>query len=157
MSEKQIVQRKARLWARDEASERDLSDAEQECLRDLLQSDEVFGQLVTAQQNAVALTSGEDDDLVDVVDHASDAAGELGEAIDIVLDKRVEEAREIVALAEAASELGTWGVFIKLYRAGYTSVEDLQTVSESDLADAGAHPSVAAEIKAYVDDQEVES
>lgn len=151
MVDDRVVQRKAREWARDTADEYDLSDAEWECLQDLLSSNEAFACLTTAQQAAVSI----DEDLprVDEEIHAQarEGAQHHGDALDQLIEALVDDAQEIVALAEAIDENATWGVMIDVYQAGYQSVSKLRAVDQQELiADAGIPPSYAARIKAEI-------
>jgi len=160
MNTDDTVQSKARNWARDAQKANDLTDAEAECLRSLLKDSEAFNYLVTAQQAAVYVDDGSEQPVVDerIKALATEAAEPLGEAIDDVIDKLAGEAQEIVALAETVDDNAPWGVLAGLYQAGYDSERALQEASQEDLIEAGAHPNVAARIKAELgndDDREV--
>ena len=146
------VAREARRSARDQQEANDLTDAETECLRDLLKSDEAFSALATAQQNAVLVD--EDCDVpTNVVKNARGAAEHLATCRELVVHERVQDALTIVALAEAIyPKRIIWGPLIDVYRAGFETVEDLQAVSQQELtATAGIPPSVAERIKAGID------
>jgi hypothetical protein len=144
------VQREARditsdLRGRDD--EHGLSDAEAECLRDLLQRSDAFGELVRAQQAAVRVEHDMDGVDESVHTKAHDGAYQCGEAIDQLVQHTVGDAESIITLARELYDDGTWGPVVDVYRAGYQSVENLQAADLQQLiADAGMHPAVAEEI-----------
>lgn len=148
MVDDQLVRTEASNIAADARKTRDLSDAESECLRDLLASDEAFGALVTAQQNAVLVDEDVDED-VDWL--ATDAADKLGRAIDLRIDVKIAQAKDVIALAydDAAGESLTWTVAMQLHQAGFTTVTDLREADQQELIDeADIAPSLAARLKA---------
>ena len=147
MFENRHVQTEARNIASDARSTRGLSDTESEILRDLLKSDEAFGALVTAQWNAV-LVDAEEHDINDGVEQlATDAAGWLSEAIDDIINTRVEQAKAIDELASEIQE--PWGQALALFNAGFETAEDLTGVDEDELYTTdGVTRSVAARITA---------
>jgi len=153
-----VVTRKAREIARDEAQDQDFDDAEWECLEDLLKQDEAFGHLVTAQWSAVAIDHERHDIDVTVEEHARKGAERLGTARDRVIEQRVQQAREIVALAEEIDSNVPWGVTIDLYLAGFTTLGEIRETDQEELIDeAEVAPSLAARIKAAVGYSEGES
>lgn len=148
-----VVSQKARFIARDEARARDLSDAEWECLEDLLKRDEAFGQIVTAQRAGVSLN--EDDYRIDeqTADLAHEAADRLADARERVVEQRVEESKEIVALARLVDRPAPWGVMIDVYLAGFQTAEELREADLHELvAEAGIAPAIAERIRAAVND-----
>ena len=149
MVDDRVVQRKAREWARDAADEYDLSDAEWECLQDLLASSEAFAYLATAQQAAVRVD--EDLDGVDEAIHAKACGGaqQHGDALDQLIGAFVDDARKIVALAEAIDRNAPWGAMVDVYQAGYQTVSKLRAVDKQRLiADAEIAPALADRIEA---------
>jgi hypothetical protein len=132
------VQRKARDIAHDARQTRALSDTEGEVLRDLLQSDETFAQLITAQQEAVAVAVKDSPHDEHVQTLAREGAAPLGEAIDDVIETHIERAQEIAALAEALAE--PWGAAWKLYRNGF---ETPDAVRDADVHTLVAETNVA--------------
>lgn len=153
MVDDRTVAQEARRIARDARSTKDLSDAESECLRDLLQSDDAFALLVTAQQNAVLVDSDEHDVDAETAGLARGAAANAGHAIDRIVEDRIEEAETVVALADQLGDPATWGVVIDCYRAGYQSVAAVRNADLEELiADSGIHPEVAESIKATADE-----
>jgi len=145
-----VVQREARDIASDlrgRDGENGLSDAEAECLRELLGRSEAFTHLVRAQQAAVLV----DQEMIGVDEgvcrKAHNGAHQQGEAIDELVQHFVTDAEAIIALARELYDDGTWGPVVDVYRAGYQSVEDLQEADLQELiADAGMHPAVAEEL-----------
>jgi len=154
----QVVARKAQEIARDTAQDQELNDAEWECLEDLLKQDKAFGLLVTAQWSAVAIDHERHDVDLTVEDNAREAAEWLGNARDRVIEQRLQQAREIVALAEKIDSNAPWGVTIDLYLAGFSTLEELREADQEELIDeADVAPSLAARIKAAVGYPEGES
>lgn len=141
-----VISQKARQIARDEAQERDLEDAEWECLHDLLKSDEAFGHLVTAHWSAVAAADAIDNEVAYL---ATSGAEDLADARENVIEQRVEQAKEIVELAATIDEEAPpWGIMIQVYRRGFTTPEELDEVGLHELiAETGIHPQVAETIK----------
>lgn len=149
--DRDTVTRKASENARDAQSAFDLSDAERECLEDILRSDEAFGRLVTAQQAAVGVRPGDFRIDEETGEHATAAAGHLGTALDRVLSDRVEDAKHAVELAKAEGMDLPWLQGLILYEAGYRSVDDLRDATQDVLIqDAGIPPATAAKITAAV-------
>jgi len=158
MTNGRTVRNESRSIAADARQTRDFSDAEAECLRDLLAYDEAFAQLVTAQQAAVLVDVDEHDSVDEgTATLARDGAQAQGDAIDRVVEERIEDAQAIVTFADDAGEAITWSVASTLYRHGFTSVDDVRAASQQDLiTEGGVGPSLAARIKADFDDgQEV--
>ena len=115
-----VVQREARNIASDlrgRDDEHGLSDAEAECLRDLLGRSEAFTHLVRAQQAAVRV----DQEMVGVDEgihnKARDGAYQCGEAIDELVQEMVSDAEAIIALARELYDDGTWAPVVDVYRA----------------------------------------
>lgn len=154
MDDRTVAQEAGQV-ARDARTTKGLSDAESECLADLLKRDEAFGLLVTTQQQA-ALVDTDDHRVDELTAHlAAMAAGSAGRAIDRLVEARIEEAQEIVALAKAVDEPAPWGVMVDVYRAGYETIEALHGVDRAVLvADAGLAPTVAEDVLAGVAVQE---
>lgn len=162
MVEDRIVRNEASNIAADAIKTRDLSDAESECLRDLLAGDEAFGALVTAQQNAVLVDADEHDINKDMQSMAAAGAGQIGDAIDWIIDKRIEQAREIVALAECGPDVLSWGWALQLYQGGFQSLEAIRTAEQATLvAETGMSPISVSKLTAHLDreceDSEVEA
>jgi len=145
------VSREARDIASDARKARDLSDAEGETLRDLLKSDEAFGQLVTAQQAAVSVSAWDHAVDSETEELAHEGAGSLGDAIDRVIDARIQDAQAIVELTDAVDTDLPWGQASKLYQAGIEDIDDLRGAGQSELIDAGVPRSLAARLQAAVD------
>jgi hypothetical protein len=147
-----VVQREAQEYASDlrgRDDEHGLSDAEAECLRELLGRSEAFSHLVRAQQAAVLV----DQEMVGVEEgisaKAHDGAHQQGEAIDELVQHMASDTEAIIALARELYDDGTWSPVVDVYRAGYQCVEDLQEADlQAVIADAGMHPAVAEEIVA---------
>lgn len=151
-----LVERKVRAITQDTQNARDLSDAETECLEDLLRGDEVIWNLITAQQSCTRLYADDEAD-GHIEARARDAASDLGPAIDYRVDQLLADAQAIVEFADEVDEL-EWGVTISLYASGFESVADLRAATQSALIEAGANRSLAARIKAEVGDvQEVDA
>jgi hypothetical protein len=145
------VRREARDIASDARKSRDLSDAEAETLRDLLRSDEAFGQLVTAQQAAVSVRAWDHAVDSETEELAHEGAAALGDAIDRVIDARINDAQAIVELTDSVDTDLPWGQASKLYQAGIEDIDDLRAADQAELIDAGAPRSLAARLKATVD------
>lgn len=147
------IRREATTMAADAQKAYDLSDAERECFRDLLQNSETFKHLVTAQQSAVLVA-----DLDDVEEGIANLAGQgaepLGTAIDRLGEQYLADAREIVALAEDLGEGIHWGTATKLYQAGYETIESIRNDTMHELvAEASLHPDLAEQVKDNVGGQ----
>lgn len=154
MDDRQVAT-EARQIAHDARQTKDISDAESECLCDLLQSDEAFGKLVTAQQAAVAIDADRFDVDAEIERLAQAGAAPLGDAVDRVISDQIKKAEAIVEFADAAGDPVTWSVAMTLYQSGYTSVDDLREASLHDfVADAAMAPELADRIKADVGDVE---
>lgn len=151
MVDEDIVQRQARYISQDA----DIPDAESEVLRDLLKSDEVFGALITAQQNAVMVNT-DDHDITDrVQNYAGRAASAAGTAIDAVLEDRKAQAQMIVAISDQLDV--PWGAAWSAFQAGYRSVDDIEAASQEDLVDDGVPEVSAARMKVAAEQLEVEN
>lgn len=137
------VAREARQIADDARKTKGLSDPEAECLRDLLQDDEAFSLLVTAQQSSVKVSTDYHDVDEEIEGLARKGAGALGKAIDEVVADRIEDAEAIVALASKGGAGLTWSVAMQLYQAGFETVESLQ---EAELHDFVAETAMAPEL-----------
>jgi len=147
MVENRHVQTEARNIASDARSTRGLSDTESEILRDLLKQDEAFGALVTAQWNAVLVDADEHDINDSVEKLARDGAGHLSEAIDDIINTRIEQAKAIDELASEIQE--PWGQALALFDAGFETAEGLAGVDQEELYTTdGVTRSVAARITA---------
>jgi hypothetical protein len=150
MVNESTVRSVAKGIARDARKTKDLTDAEAECLRDLLASDEAFAFLVTAQQSAVMFDNGGFDVDDETVELAIDAAGQLGDALDRVVDDHLEDARAIEGLRQTVDAIVGIEAY-HLFKVGIESIEDLHEASQSELADAKLiGPAKAATIKAEV-------
>lgn len=144
-----MAQKEAANIARDARTTRDLSDAESECLQDVLASDEVFAHLVTAQQAAIdAAYQADQRDLDGLENQARKGATPLGEAIDDVVEGYIEDVGLICDLADECST--SWTVATKLYYAGYRDGEFVRTADLHELiADSGIAPTIAEEITTH--------
>ncbi|MDS0280320.1 hypothetical protein NDI85_21275 [Halomicroarcula sp. S1AR25-4] len=151
MVEQKTVRNEASTIAAGARRTRDLTDAESECVRGLLASDEAFGALVTAQQNAI-LVDADDHGLDEETERlATDAAGKLADAIDRRIDVQVAVAKDVVAFADEVDAL-SWGVAIDPYQAGFTTVTDLQRATRPELVNAGMNPKLVDRVKDEVGD-----
>jgi hypothetical protein len=149
MVNEDAVRSEARHIADDAREAHNLSDAEAECLRDLLKSDEAFGQLVSAQRAAVSVDADQHDIEKNTESLAREGAAPLGNAIDQIVELRISDAQAIV---ELSNDLPVpWGRTMQLYRGGFRTIEDLKNATQQDLIeDAGVGPSIAARVKANV-------
>lgn len=148
------VRSEARHIADDARETRDLSDAGAECLRDLLRSDEAFGQLVTAQRAAVSVDADDHDVDEPIEALARKGATPLGTAIDLLVDDRIADAQAVVALTKAVDTDLPWGQALKLHQAGVETVDDLRDAEQADLVDAGVPRSTAARVTAAVETED---
>jgi len=144
-----LAQTEAANIARDAQTTRGLSDAECECLQDVLASDELFVHLVTAQQAAIdAAYHADHRDFDDLETLARKGATPLGEAIDDVVEGYIEDVGLICDLADACST--SWTVATKLYYAGYRDSEAVRTADLHELiADSGIAPTIAEAITTH--------
>jgi len=150
-----IVNREARDIAHDAQKTRGLTDREGEILRDLLQSDEVFYDLVVAQQRAVRIDVEDTPYDKNVEKLARLGSKPLGDAIDDVIDQRIDDARAIAEFAEALDR--TWLDARTLYVDGFETVADVRGVDVNELvAETQLHPSVAEEVVEAVEAAEVQ-
>lgn len=158
MVDEDTVRSEARDIASDARSTQDLSDAETACLRDMLNSDEAFALLVTAQQNAV-LVDADTHDIDEDTEHlATVAAGRAGNAIDCIVEDRIEQTREIVALADDMHERFGWTTAWKLHAGGYETVDAIREADQDEIVEqTGMSPQLVASVTAHHGGQEGES
>jgi len=151
MVNQRMVRNEASNVAADARKTRDLSDRESECLRDLLADDEAFALLVTAQQNAVLVDQNDHDIGQTVEQTAIDAASAAGDSVDLIIEERIGDAKDVVAFADEVNAL-SWAVAIDPYQSGYTTVSDLQRATRPDLVNAGMAPELVDRVKDEVGD-----
>ena len=149
MVDDQRVRHEASNIAADAVKTRDLSDVESECLNDLLRSDEAFALLVTAQQNAVLVNAGDHDIDQDTEQLAVGAAQAAGDAIDRIVEGRIEDAREIAALADRGPDVLTWSWALQLYQGDFETLETIREVDQATIiAETEMSPASVAKLKA---------
>jgi hypothetical protein len=153
MVEERRVRNEASNIAADAVKTRGLSDVESECLRDLLASDEAFGALVTAQQNAVLLDVDDHDINKDLQSMAAAGANRIGDAIHWIIDQRTEQAEAIVALAHRGPDVLSWTWALELYQGGFETIEDIcEADQETLVAETDMSPISVSKLTAHLDD-----
>jgi hypothetical protein len=159
MTNDDVHAQKAKEIANDEHHQGDLTEDEAVLLEQLLREDAGFGAIVTAHWNAVRID--EHSDLGDTeLDTLTQAAGAIASVRESIVEAKKQRARGAIRLQRELDAAGgghSWVDALRLYVAGYESLEDLRGESQFALREHDeVPPELAKRTRAVVKRAETE-